>query len=206
MLIAGTALSQVLVRPARKPEMVRPPGGVSLPAGMPATAPAIQPEPIAETKLLMEGINQPNFQGIQRLLAKEPATIEEWTFLRGQALLVAETGNLLLLRPPKNEGGDSWQTQAAAQRSAATRLARAAGNRDYVRSRVALADLANACNKCHRASRSPRSSIPCRRRSSGGNCGLRIADYEKITSIPRILNPQSAIRNSSNLDIPSGHH
>lgn len=158
LLIAGPALSQIQVRPSRKPEMVRPPGAPPLPAGVPSLPPGtatIRPEPIAETKLLMEGLNQPNFKGMQQLLAKEPTTVEQWTFLRGQALLVAEAGNLLLLRPPKNQGDDSWQTLSAAQRSAATRLARAASNRDYVRSRVALADLANACNKCHRTFRVP---------------------------------------------------
>jgi hypothetical protein len=158
LLIAGPALSQVLVRPSRKPEMVRPPGAPPLPAIAPSAPPGtavIRPEPIAETKLLMEGINQPNFRGMQQLLAKEPATVEQWTFLRGQALLVAETGNLLLLRPPKNQGDESWQVLSAAQRSAATRLARAASDRDYVRSRVALAELTNACNKCHRTFRVP---------------------------------------------------
>ena len=136
---------------------MRPPGAPALPAGVPSgiPPPSVHPEPVAETKLLMEGLNQPNFQGIQRNLAKEPATVEQWTFLRGQALLVAETGNLLLLRPPKNQGDDAWVTLAASQRAAATRLARAAGNRDYVRSRVALADLTNACNKCHRTFRVP---------------------------------------------------
>jgi hypothetical protein len=155
LLIAGPALSQIQVRPSRKPELVRPPGvPTAVPSAPPATT-TIRPAPIAETKLLMEGLNQPNFRGMQQLLAKEPTTVEQWTFLRGQALLVAEAGNLLLLRPPKNQGDDSWQTMSAAQRSAATKLARAASDRDYVRSRVALADLANACNKCHRTFRVP---------------------------------------------------
>ena len=168
LIVAGTAWSQVQVRPSRKPEMVRPPGaaptvavptapqtpkGTATPTLPPASMP--HPEPVAETKLLMEGITQPNFQGIQRLLAKEPATVEAWTFVRGQALIIGETGNLLMLRPPKNQGEDSWQEMAVAQRTAATRLARAAGNRDYVRSRVALADLTNACNRCHRTFRVP---------------------------------------------------
>lgn len=157
LLVASPAISQIQVRPSRKPEMVRPPGLVPQPTTT-ALPPApressVRPEAVAETRLLMEGINAPNFQGIQRNLAKEPASVEQWTFLRGQALLVAETGNLLLLRPPKNQGEDTWLEMAAAQRNAATRLARAAGNRDYVRSRVALADLTNACNKCHRTFR-----------------------------------------------------
>lgn len=163
LVIAGSAWSQIQIRPTRKPEVVRPPGvAPTVPSVVPKTSTTptpqpsnVHPEPVAETKLLMEGITQPNFQGMQRILAKEPTTVEGWTFLRGQALLVAETGNLLMLRPPKTQGEELWQEMAVAQRTAATRLARAAGNRDYVRSRVALADLTNACNRCHRTFRVP---------------------------------------------------
>ena len=44
-------------------------------------------EPIAETRLLMEGLAHPNFRGIERLLQKQPDGTEAWTFVRGQALL-----------------------------------------------------------------------------------------------------------------------
>ena len=40
---------------------------------------------------------------IERLLSQKPADVQSWTFARGQALLIAETGNLLMLRPPKGE-------------------------------------------------------------------------------------------------------
>ena len=67
---------------------------------------------VAETKLLMEGLLQPNFRGLEGLLKEKPATEEAWSFARGQALLMAETGNLLLLRPPHNLGRDTWQQRA----------------------------------------------------------------------------------------------
>jgi hypothetical protein len=154
LLVAAPVVSQVQVRPARRPEMVRPPGD-SAPAFPPASSAltTVRPEPVAETRLIMEGMSQPNFQGIQRNLRQEPGSEEAWTFLRGQALLVAESSNLLLMRPPRNEGQAAWQELAAAQRTAATKLARAAASRDYVKSRVALADLTNACNRCHRTFR-----------------------------------------------------
>src|SRR5207247_369538 len=66
-------------------------------------------EAVAETKLLMEGLNQANFRGLENLLKQKPADLEAWTFARGQALLIAETGNLLLLRPPRNQGQAAWQ-------------------------------------------------------------------------------------------------
>ena len=71
-----------------------------------SSQPRIQPkpEPIAETRLLMEGLNLANFRGLERLLTARPASTDAWTFARGQALLIAETGNLLMLRQPRAEG------------------------------------------------------------------------------------------------------
>src|SRR5262245_25874627 len=64
--------------------------------------------PVAETKLLMEGLAHPNFQGAKNILRAEKIEKEDWTFVRGQALIIAETGNLLMLRPPNNTGQDAW--------------------------------------------------------------------------------------------------
>jgi cytochrome c556 len=122
----------------------------------PRPAPTYVPrfEAVAETKLLMEGLAQANYRGLEGLLKKEPADAEAWAFARGQALLIAETGNLLLLRPPRTpEGQDAWFRQATDLRDAAAALARAAGARDYARSRAGLADVANSCNRCHQTFR-----------------------------------------------------
>jgi len=110
-------------------------------------------EPVAETRLLMEGINLPNFQGLQKLLKEKPADADAWTFGRGQALLIAETGNLLLLRPPRSQGQDPWMTHAMDLRAAGTRLARTIAARDYEGSRAGLVDLTNVCNRCHQTFR-----------------------------------------------------
>ncbi len=121
----------------------------------PPAKPAPKLEAVAETRLLMEGLNQANFRGLERLLKQKPADADAWTFARGQALLIAETGNLLMLRPPKSKGQDTWMEGSAELRDAATVLARAAGNRDYERSRAALGELANSCNRCHQTFRVP---------------------------------------------------
>jgi len=117
----------------------------------------VQPrlEPVAETRLLMEGLNQSNFRGLSKHLKEKPADPDTWTFVRGQALLIAETGNLLMMRPPRNQGEAVWLDRAIDLRSAATRLARAASESDYPRSRAALAGVADACNRCHQTFRVP---------------------------------------------------
>ena len=109
-------------------------------------------EPVAETKLLMEGLADPNLKGVEKLLKDRPKDAAAWTYARGQALILAETGNLLLIRPPKNQGGaeETWMTGATELRTAAAKLARAAADQDFVASRAALAGVANACNHCHK--------------------------------------------------------
>jgi hypothetical protein len=121
----------------------------------PRAKPQPQLEAVAETRLLMEGLAQANFRGLERLLRQPPADAEAWTFARGQALLIAETGNLLMLRPPRNSGETAWMDYAAALRDASKRLARTTADADYPRSRVALAALADTCNRCHQRFRVP---------------------------------------------------
>jgi len=110
-------------------------------------------EPIAETKLLMEGLAHANFRGIEQHLSKKPADDRTWTFARGQALLIAETANLLMMRPPKKDGQPIWFERAMDLRKVATLLAQTAGNREYQASRAALVNVANSCNRCHQSFR-----------------------------------------------------
>jgi hypothetical protein len=112
-----------------------------------------KPEPVAETKLLMEGLLQANVRGLEKNLRQAPADAETWTFVRGQALLIAETGNLLMLRPPRSGGQEAWMAHAADLREKATGLARLAAARDAAGSRRALADLSGTCNRCHQTFR-----------------------------------------------------
>lgn len=122
----------------------------------PAKKPAPRPEPVAETKLLMEGLADPNTRALGKLLAAKPKDAEGWAFARGQALLLAEAGNLLLMRPPRTPAGEAaWQTHAADLRESATGLARAAAAKDYLQARTALAGVGNACNRCHQTFRVP---------------------------------------------------
>jgi cytochrome c553 len=119
------------------------------------TRPTPRLEAVAETRLLMDGLNQPNVRGLERLLKARPDSVEAWTFGRGQALLIAETGNLLLLRPPRNTGLYTWQEIAMQLRANATHLAQRLAAQDYEGSRTALGQVAAACNRCHQSFRVP---------------------------------------------------
>lgn len=131
---------------------------VPQPAGSPR--PTMKLEAVAETRLLMEGLAQANFRGLERQLAKKPADADTWAFARGQALLIGEVGNLLLIRPPRNQGQEAWMASATELRTAAVRLARAAAEADYERCRTGMTDVANACNRCHQTFRVPVKVVP----------------------------------------------
>jgi cytochrome c556 len=127
----------------------------AVPQPGPRAAAAPRLEAVAETRLLMEGLTRANFQGLGRLLKDRPEGADAWAFARGQALLIGEAGNLLMLRPPRSGGQEAWLGRSAELREAATRLARAAAARDYDRCRKGLDDLAAVCNRCHQTFRVP---------------------------------------------------
>ena len=107
------------------------------PAAQPQPNPKAAPrlEPVADTKLLMAGIADPNIKGLGKHLRDRPKEAEAWAFARGQALLVAETGNLLMIRPPKTwETQDTWMARAAELRESAAALAKALDAKDYLQS------------------------------------------------------------------------
>lgn len=146
LFMSGIAATSLLAQVRRTPERLPPP--------LPQSTPKF--EALAETKLLMEGLTQPNYRALEKhLQGNGPQDLETWAFARGQALLVAETGNLLLLRPPRNDGREVWMRRAADMRQSAGELARRMGNRELARSRTALLDLTDKCNACHRTFRVP---------------------------------------------------
>lgn len=112
-------------------------------------------EPYAETKLIMEGLAFANFRGLEKILLEKPKDTQAWGFARGQALLLAETGNLLMLRPPRNKGETVWFQRAAELRTQAVQLAAVVAQKDLERSKQAFVSLASTCNRCHQTFRVP---------------------------------------------------
>ena len=118
-------------------------------------APAFTPkfEAVADTRLLMEGMVHSNYRSLSKLLKTKPADRDTWVFARGQAILVAESGNLLLLRPPKGTGRDPWMKLSMEMRSQAVALATVIAGKDHARSVQGLADLKASCVRCHQTFR-----------------------------------------------------
>jgi hypothetical protein len=154
IVFVGAALSQV---PTPAPAPPRPNLQYKK---APTTPPNATPggpklEAVAETKLLMVALLQPNYKGLDRLLRQRPEDAANWSFARGQALLIAESGNLLMLRPPRTAGQAAWFERAAELRGKATTLAKTIAAKDFDGARVRFVDLANTCNRCHQTFRVP---------------------------------------------------
>jgi hypothetical protein len=154
-----TGLALLLFAVQASPQLPQP-----TPSPQPRTTEKFVPrlEAVAETRLLMEGLNLSNIRGLENVLKQKPTTVDAWKFGRGQALLIAETGNLLLLRPPKNQGRDTWKMRATELRDSATALARTMAQQDFEGSRTALTQLANVCNRCHQGFQSAVRVVPFR--------------------------------------------
>ena len=112
-------------------------------------------EAIAETKLIMEGLAHANFRGLERSLLKNPIDEQSWTFARGQATLIAESANLMMLRPPRNSGEPIWMERSMELRAQAQQLAKIVGAKDLDRAKAGMSQLANSCNRCHQTFRVP---------------------------------------------------
>jgi hypothetical protein len=148
ILLVGQADSQTSIKPQ--------------PKAIPKAPPKAQPklEPIAETQLIMEGMADTNFRGLERILQQKPNEVKAWTFARGQALLIAESANLLILRPPKSSGQSVWFDRAVELRTSAQQLARTISSQDYDQSKAGLVSLAGTCNRCHQSFRVDVKIIP----------------------------------------------
>lgn len=112
-------------------------------------SPTPKMEAVAETALLMKAMHKPNFQALERLFTTKPSSDQAWQFARGQALLIAECGNLLMLRPPKNGGEETWTNRCVELRVSATVLARMIARQDLDKCKTGLRRVANVCNRCH---------------------------------------------------------
>lgn len=154
--LLAALLGSVLLITTGTAQNPRPPA-IRPPTSTPAPAVKFTPkfEVVAETRLLMEGLLHANYRGVNKLLARPPADLDTWVFARGQAILIAEAGNLLLLRPPRGTARDTWMKLAMDMRTQATALARQVAAKDHAGTKVGLARLTDSCNRCHTAFRVP---------------------------------------------------
>lgn len=128
-------------------------------AAVGCTGPAAPPfKPVAETKVLMQAVLDPNADeiwdsagevltadGVEDL---RPKNDEQWTAVRNHAVTLTEAGNLLMMAPRATDGGQ-WMTLARALVDAGEACWRAADAKDADRLLNAGDALYTTCVNCH---------------------------------------------------------
>lgn len=98
---------------------------------------------------LMVKIIYPASDALFYIESRTPKTDAEWTVLEGQALMVAESANLLML-PGRARDQKQWMADAKLMLEAGADAVAAAKKKD-VEAIVALSDrLLESCTSCHR--------------------------------------------------------
>ncbi|HEV7282227.1 MAG TPA: hypothetical protein VGN57_18635 [Pirellulaceae bacterium] len=112
-------------------------------------AEAAQPEPVeADMHEFMEYQFQPVYLRLKQSLAKAPADRAGWKGVKSDSLILAEGGNLLLLRKPDADAAD-WDRYSVETRQHGGDLYRAAKASDYPAARKHYEAMLVSCNACH---------------------------------------------------------
>lgn len=126
----------------------------------PDAAPPLPPfQTVATPKELMNAVLDPAVDVIwesvgtvitaEGTFEKAPTTDDDWATVRASAVLLAESGNLLLVgnRPG---GSPEWIAQAQALTAASTRAIQAIDNKDKDALFTIGGDIYDVCTNCHR--------------------------------------------------------
>jgi hypothetical protein len=114
--------------------------------------------PAAQTKLVpvdrsmhefMEYYFQPTYLRLKGVMAAAPAGNPNWKAIKADSMILAEGGNLLLLRTPLKDPA-RWNEMSVAVRDAAGQLYKAARKRDIEATRKSYEQMLINCNSCHK--------------------------------------------------------
>ena len=107
-------------------------------------------EPVeSDTHEFMEYVFQPTFKRLKPVMAAAPADNAAWKAIKADALILAEGGNLLLIRQPKEDAAD-WVTHSLQVRVFGGQLYRAAKAKDYTKAQKHYESMVKNCNACHK--------------------------------------------------------
>lgn len=105
-------------------------------------------KPIASVRQIMQGITIPASNTVFAVAGTAPADEAGWQAVEASAMAVAESGNLLLMKP-RAVDAEEWRQFALALVDAGERAAKAAQARDAEQTSVAGDDMYSVCEQCH---------------------------------------------------------
>ena len=116
-------------------------------------------KPIADNKLLMQAVVDPNadliWDAVKIIETRDgtqdirPKTDEQWIAVRNAAVAVAESGNLLMMVPRAKDGGE-WMQRAQEMLTAGEAAIRAAEAKNADKLFTVGGDIYDSCSNCHR--------------------------------------------------------
>lgn len=113
----------------------------------PEEAPAAAPVE-SDMHEFMEYVYEPAYKRLKASMATAPENNQGWKAIKGDALTLAEAGNLLLIRQPKEDAAD-WAKHSQLTRESGAALYQAAKAKDYATARKQYETLLIRCNACH---------------------------------------------------------
>jgi hypothetical protein len=146
VMLAGSALSQQVASQAPQPAPAAPAPAAQAPADAPGGIPAAQR--VGSMSELMIDIIYPASDAIFYVTTRQPTNDVEWNTLRGQALMVAESANLLMM-PGRARDQDRWMADARLLLEAGTAAFRAARRKDLKALEDLNDQLYQSCTTCH---------------------------------------------------------
>ena len=116
-------------------------------------------KPVADTKLLMQSVVDPNadfvWDAVKTIETREgtqeirPKTDAEWIAVRNAAVAVAEAGNLLMMVPRARNGGE-WMQLAQDMVNSGQEAINAAQAKNAEKLFTVGGDIYESCSNCHR--------------------------------------------------------
>ncbi len=96
----------------------------------------------------MEYVFQPTYKRLKTVMAAEPSDNQAWKSIKADSLILAEGGNLLLIRQPEKKAAD-WVNHAEQVRNSGGEFYRAAQAKDFKKAKQHYESMLKNCNSCH---------------------------------------------------------
>lgn len=114
-----------------------------------AQAPPAPPfQPVATVSQIMLAVTYPNSDALLYIERNPPKEDKDWTALQNQALMLAESGNLLMM-PDRAKDQGEWMKDARALVEAGTAAYMATRDKDIQAVLALNAQIVMACTTCH---------------------------------------------------------
>ena len=107
-----------------------------------------EPRPVASVAQIMQAMVVPSSNSLFDVARRAPESDEQWAAVRNSAVLLAESGNLLLMGK-RSKDTDVWRETSLALVGAGAAALRAAEARDAAAVIEAGNSMVDACETCH---------------------------------------------------------